>query len=311
LQPARQEERPTLVRLSGRRKSVASYLEVNMANKAVLFIHGLWIHSNAWEPWFEPYATAGYDTYAPGWPGDGADVEHTRADPAAVANQGIDDATCKYSEFIGTLSSEPIVIGHSFGGLIAQKLLAGGQAAAAIAIDPGQIKGVKPLPLAQIRSGLPVLSRPSNKKKAISLTKKQFRYAFGNALPEAESDELFERWTIPGPGRPLFEASVANFKRTSPAAVDTHRNDRGPRLFIAGGQDHTVPEVVARSAYKLYADSAATTDFYAFPDRGHSLVFDHGWREVADITLAWLTRQGLAPRAAASLPTPASPSNER
>ncbi len=50
-------------------------------------------------------------------------------------------------------SSQPIVIGHSFGGLIAQKLLAGGQEAAAIAIDPGQIKGVKPLPLAQFALG--------------------------------------------------------------------------------------------------------------------------------------------------------------
>ena len=169
-----------------------------MANKAVVFIHGLWIHANSWEPWVEPYATAGYETYAPGWPGDAADIEQTRANASALANQGIDDITRRYSEFIRSLSSRPIVIGHSFGGLIAQKLLADGQAAAAIAIDPGQIKGVKPLPLAQIRSGLPVLSRPGNKKKVVSLTKKQFRYAFGNALPEDESDELFERWTIPG-----------------------------------------------------------------------------------------------------------------
>jgi pimeloyl-ACP methyl ester carboxylesterase len=149
------------------------------------------------------------------------------------------------------------------------------------------------LPFAQIRSGLPVLSKPSNKKKAVSLTKKQFRYGFGNALAEAESAELFDKWTIPGPGRPLFEASAANFKKTSPAAVDTRRDDRGPLLIIAGGRDHTVPEVVAKAAYKLYADSGAITDFHVFPDRGHSLVLDHGWREVADVTLDWLRGQGL------------------
>jgi pimeloyl-ACP methyl ester carboxylesterase len=125
------------------------------------------------------------------------------------------------------------------------------------------------------------------------LTKKQFRYGFGNALTEVESAELFDSWAIPGPGRPLFEASAANFKRTSPAAVDTHLGDRGPLLIIAGGKDHTVPEVVAKAAYKLYSHSTATTDFHAFPDRGHSLVLDHGWREVADVTLAWLRRQGL------------------
>jgi|SRR5665213_570237 len=259
----------------------------------VVFIHGLWIHSNAWQPWVELYRSAGYDPIAPGWPGDSSDVVRTRKNAAALANIGIDDITRSYAEVIGGLPVRPIVIGHSFGGLIAQKLLSEGRAAGAVAIDPGQIKGVKALPFAQLRSGFPVLRKPGNKKRAISLTKNQFRYGFGNALTEAESAELFDRWTIPGPGRPLFEASAANFKRTSPAAVDTRRNDRGPLLFIAGGKDHTVPEVVAKSAYKRYSGSAATTEFHAFPNRGHSLVFDHGWREVADLTLDWLDRQDI------------------
>lgn len=259
----------------------------------VIFIHGLWIHSAAWQPWVELYGAAGYDPTAPGWPGDSTDVEGTRIDAVALANQGIDDITSHYLKIIDGLAVKPIVIGHSFGGLIAQRLLGEGRAAAAIAVDPGQIKGVRPLPFAQIRSGLPVLSRPGNKKRAISLTKEQFRYGFGNAITEVESAELFDRWTIPGPGRPLFEASAANFKKASPAAVDTRRGDRGPLLIIAGGRDHTVPAVVAKAAYKLYAGSGAITDFHEFPDRGHSLVFDHGWREVADVTLDWLRRQGL------------------
>jgi pimeloyl-ACP methyl ester carboxylesterase len=259
----------------------------------VVFIHGLWIHSDSWQPWLELYRSEGYDPIAPGWPGDSSDVAQTRNNAPATANKGIDEINRSYAAFIDGLARPPIVIGHSFGGLIAQKLLADGQAAAAIAIDPGQIKGVKPLPFAQLRSGFPVLSKPGNKKHAVSLTKKRFRYSFGNALSEAESDELFGKWTIPGPGKPLFEASAANFKRTSPAAVDTHRNDRGPLLLIAGGKDHTVPKVVVKAAYKLYAGSDATTDFHEFPDRGHSLVVDHGWREVADVTLDWLNRQGL------------------
>jgi pimeloyl-ACP methyl ester carboxylesterase len=259
----------------------------------VVLIHGLWIHSTSWQNWMEVYRQAGYRPVAPGWPGDGDTVAATRQNAAAVAKHGIEDITESYRRVIDTLDAAPVVIGHSFGGLIAQKLLADGHARAAVAIDPGQIKGVKPVPLAQIRSGLPVLANPGNKKKAVSLTGKQFRYAFGNALPQAESDELFNRWAIPGPGRPLFEASSANFSRTSPAAVDTKKSDRGPLLIVGGGKDHTVPEVVARAAYKLYADSNATTDYQSFPDRGHSLVFDHGWREIADYTLAWLERQGV------------------
>jgi non-heme chloroperoxidase len=263
------------------------------ASAPVVFIHGLWIHSDAWQPWVELFRSAGYAATAPGWPGDAATVQQTRANRNAVANKGIEEITDGYRAVIRQLPAKPIVIGHSFGGLIAQKLLAEGSAAAAIAIDPGQIKGVKPLPLAQLRSGFPVLSKPGNKKRAVSLSKKQFRYSFGNAVTEQESGELFDRWAIPGPGKPLFEASAANFKGSSPAAVDTRKGDRGPLLIVGGGQDHTVPEVVAKAAYKLYAKSAAVTDFQSFPDRGHSLVFDHGWREIANFSLSWLSSQGL------------------
>jgi len=259
----------------------------------VVFIHGLWIHSSSWQNWMDLYRQAGYEPSAPGWPGDRDTVAATRQNSDAVGNKGLDDITAGYLQAIQNLDTRPVVIGHSFGGLIAQKLLAGGHASAAVAIDPGQIKGVKPVPLAQIRSGLPVLSRPGNKKKAVSLTRKQFRYSFGNAIPENESDMLYDRWTIPGPGKPLFEASTANFNRTSPAAVDTKNNDRGPLLVIGGGVDHTVPEVVAKAAYKLYAASSAITDYQSFPDRGHSLVIDHGWRDIADFTLAWLKDQDI------------------
>ena len=259
----------------------------------VVFIHGLWIHSAAWQPWVELYRSAGDQPVAPGWPGDSASVEQTRKNAAAVAGKGIDDITGAYLDVISRLPARPVVIGHSFGGLIAQKLLARGAAAAAVAIDPGQIKGVKPVPFAQIRSGLPVLSRPGNKKRAVALTEKQFRYGFGNALSERESAELFSKYAIPGPGKPLFEASAANFKKSSPAAVDTRKTDRGPLLIIGGGKDHTVPEVVARAAYNLYSGSGAVTEYHEFPDRGHSLVLDHGWREVADLTLSWLASQGL------------------
>ena len=259
----------------------------------VLFVHGLWIHADSWRNWSDLYRQAGYLPTAPGWPGDGETVAETRRNPAALADRGLEEITETYRRAIDRLGAAPVVIGHSFGGLVAQKLLAEGHARAAVAIDPGQIRGVKPVPLAQIRAGLPVLSRPGNKKKAVALTRKQFRYAFGNAIPQAESDELYDRWTIPGPGRPLFEASSANFSKTSPAAVDTGRQDRGPLLIIGGGRDHTVPEKVAKAAYRLYAGSAAVTDYQSFPDRGHSLAFDHGWREIADCSLSWLERQGL------------------
>ena len=259
----------------------------------VVFIHGLWLHATSWQPWTELFGEAGYTTIAPGWPGDPDTVDEARANPDRLADHGIDEVVAHYAEIIGGLGGRPILVGHSFGGMIAQKLLGQDLAAAAVAIDAAQIKGVLPLPLSALRATLPVFRNPANKHRSVSLTAEQFRYAFGNAISEEESDALHARWTIPAPGRPLFEAASANVNPHSPAKVDTANRNRGPLLLITGGRDHTVPEAVTRATLKQYRHSDAVTDLIEFPDRGHSLTIDHGWREVADAALVWLHKQGL------------------
>ncbi|PYY36425.1 alpha/beta hydrolase [Curtobacterium sp. MCBD17_030] len=258
----------------------------------VVFVHGLWIHSTSWQPWMDLFTEAGYAPAAPGWPGEAATVEATRRNGDAIKGTGIADVTAAYERHISTLSSKPIVVGHSFGGLIAQRLLASGHARAAVAIDPAGMKGVKKLPLVQLRSALPVLSKPSNKNRAVSLTPKQFAFGFGNRLTRHESDVLHARFAVPGPGRVLFEGAAANKTPDSPATID-FTAARGPLLMIAGGKDHTVPEAVVQAAFDLYAGASTVTDLVRFPDRAHSLVFDAGWREVAERSLAWLRSQGL------------------
>jgi pimeloyl-ACP methyl ester carboxylesterase len=246
----------------------------------VLFIHGLWLHATSWQPWIDLFGQEGYAPSAPGWPGDPDTVQDARDNPESIADHGIDDVVAHYAAIIGGLDTAPILIGHSFGGMIAQKLLGQDLAAAAVAIDAAQIKGVLPLPLSALRATLPVFRNPANKHRAVSLTAEQFRFAFGNAIPEAESDELYERWTIPAPGKPLFEAAAANFNPHSPAKVDTGNARRGPLLLMTGGKDHTVPEAVTRATLKQYRHSDAVTDLAEFPDRGHSLTIDSGWRAV-------------------------------
>ncbi len=192
-----------------------------------------------------------------------------------------------------SLDAKPIIIGHSVGGLIVQSLMGQDLAAAGVAIDPAQIRGVLPLPISQLRSALPALGNPLNFKRSVSLSDKQFRYAFANAVSESESRELHDRWTIPSPARPLFEAAMANVNPRSPAKVDTRNNHRGPLLLISGTKDHTVPDVVTRSAFKLYRHSTAVTELKQF-DRGHSLTVDSGWRQIAQASLDWLGTQGFS-----------------
>jgi non-heme chloroperoxidase len=261
----------------------------------VVFVHGLWLHATSWGAWVDLFRESGFAPTAPGWPGTADTVEESRSQPDRVAGYGVDAVVDHYARIIGNLDSKPIVIGHSFGGLIVQRLLAEDHAVAAVAIDPAPIKGVVILPPSAIRVASVALLNPANRNRAVALTPSQFRYGFGNAISEQESSELYERWAVPSPGKPLFEAATAMLMPRSPVAVDTTKADRGPLLITAGGKDHAVPALVSRATFKRYRNSKAVTDLKEFPDRGHSLTIDGGWRGVADAALTWLRERGFGP----------------
>jgi pimeloyl-ACP methyl ester carboxylesterase len=261
--------------------------------RPVVFIHGLWLHASSWTPWLELFKGAGYAPVAPGWPGAPDSVEEARDHPELVAGKGIEDIVDHYATLIRDLPTQPILIGHSFGGLIAQRLIGDGVGAGAVTLDAAPIKGVLFLPPSALRVASIGLRNPANRNRAVSLTPGQFHYGFANTLPHQEVAALYQQWAVPSPGKPLFEAASANLLRHSPAKVKTDNATRGPLLLIAGGKDHTVPATITKQTLKQYRHSAAVTDFHEFSDRGHSLGIDHGWRDVADKSLSWLQAQGL------------------
>ncbi|TDZ76379.1 alpha/beta hydrolase [Mycobacteroides salmoniphilum] len=260
----------------------------------VVFVHGLWLHSTSWELWADRFSAAGFDPILAEWPGVPDALTAARRQPEAQAGVGLAEISAHHATLIKTLPAKPILIGHSVGGFIVQHLLGQDLGSAAIAIGPGQIKGVKAIGPAQARSTIAFLSDPRNLHRAVSLDRKQFRYAFANAVSQEESDSLFDQWTIPSPARPLFQLALGNFTPNSAAAVNTQNNQRGPLLLMSGKLDHTVPDVLTRSTFKQYRKSSADTEYLPYVDRGHSLIVDSGTAQLIDDSLAWLDRKGIA-----------------
>jgi non-heme chloroperoxidase len=256
----------------------------------VVFIHGLWLLASSWDRWADHFAQAGYAPVSPGWPDDPDTVEEALADPEAFADKTIGQVADHYASVIGRLTSKPAVIGHSFGGLLAQIVAGRGLAAATVAVDPAPFRGIPQLPLSALRAGSPVLSNPANRHRAVPLTYEQFRYSFANAVDEEQARRLYDTYAVPAPGAPLWQAATANFNPRTEDKVDTKNPERGPLLVISGEKDHTVPHVLAHAAYQHQLKNPGVTEFAEIAGRGHALTIDDGWQEVADTALTFVRR---------------------
>jgi non-heme chloroperoxidase len=256
----------------------------------VLFIHGLWLLPSSWDRWRQLFEGAGYATLTPSWPDDPETVEEARANPQVFAKKTVGEVADHVEEVIGKLAGKPAVIGHSFGGLLAQIIAGRGLSAASVAIDPAPFRGVLPLPISSLRSAMPVLMNPANRRRAVTLTLDQFKYGWANAVSEDEAKELYETFHVAAPGAPLFQAATANLNPWTEAKVDHKNPERGPLLLISGGSDHTVPWAITNASFKKQRHNDGVTEIVEVPNRGHALTIDGGWREVADTALAFVKR---------------------
>jgi pimeloyl-ACP methyl ester carboxylesterase len=258
----------------------------------VVLIHGLWLNALSWEHWVERYRQRGCNVIARSWPGVEGNVADLREDPTGMEHVGIQEVVDHYAKIIGELDQKPIIIGHSFGALVTQILLDDGWGVAGVSIDSAPIKGVYRLPWSTLRSGFPALKNPGNRHRAVTLTPDEFHYAFTNTMSDEDSKAAYDRYAVPGPGRPLFQSAFANFNPHAASRIDLHNDERAPLLIIAGGVDHVSPPAINRSIAKLQHKSKALTAYKEFPGRSHFILGQPGWEEVADFSLEW----ALAPR---------------
>ena len=256
----------------------------------MVFIHGLWLLPSSWDRWARFFEEAGYTALTPGWPDDPETVSEANAHPDVMAGKSIGQVADHFETIASALARKPALIGHSFGGLLAQILAGRGRASVTVAIDPAPFRGVLPLPISSLKSAWPVLGNPANRNRAVPLTYEQFRYAFANAVSEDEAKELYATFAVPAAGTPLFQAAAANLNPWTEAKVDTENPERGPLLIVSGEKDHTVPWSIANAAFHQQQRNPGVTAMVEIPNRGHALTIDSGWHEVAQTALTFVQR---------------------
>jgi pimeloyl-ACP methyl ester carboxylesterase len=256
--------------------------------QTVVLIHGLWLTPLSWENWIARFEAAGHRVIAPAWPGmEDRSVEDLRSDTSAYATLGVSEIAEHYDSIIRRLDEPPIIIGHSFGGLITQILLDRGLGAAGVAIHPAPIKGVLVLPPSQLKAAWPALKNPANRHRAVLLSPEEFHYGFTNTMGDSESKPIYDRYAIPGPGRVLFQAGLANFNPNAVTKVNLHNDRRPPLLLTSGSEDHTVPASTVKSSYRLQSKGGRPTEYKEYAGRPHLTGGVPGWEQVADDALEW------------------------
>jgi alpha-beta hydrolase superfamily lysophospholipase len=254
----------------------------------LMLIHGAWLSSRSWENFADYFTKRGFAVSAPEWPRKHGDVEELRKDAEELAGLGLTEIVDHHEGLIRELDQPPVLIGHSYGGLIVELLLDRGLGRAGVAISPAPPKGILVLPFSTLKAAAPALAHPSRWHGVVTLTPEEFAYGFVNTSSPEEAAAAYERYAVPETGQIFYEAGFANFHLHPPTEVHFKNEERAPLLLVGAEKDHTVPASLSHAQYRKYARSPAKTDYLEFKGRPHLAMVAEGWAEVAASIDSWL-----------------------
>src|SRR5437870_9633466 len=254
----------------------------------LMLIHGAWLSARSWENFADYFGKRGFAVSTPEWPRKHGDVEELRADAEELAGLGLTEIVDHHEQLIRDYNQPPVLIGHSYGGLIVELLLDRGVGRAGVAMSPAPPKGILALPFSTLKAAAPALSHPSRWHGIVPLTLEEFTYGFVNTFSPEDAAAAYDRYAVPETGQIFYEAGFANFHLHPPTEVHFKRGDRAPLLIVGAEKDHTVPASLSHKQFEKYAKSDARTDYIELPGRPHLMMVGEGWEDVAARIESWL-----------------------
>ncbi len=254
----------------------------------LMLVHGAWLSARSWENFADYFRDRGFTVSAPEWPRKHGDVEQLREATEELEGLGLTEIVDHYGNQIKSLEEPPVLIGHSFGGLIVELLLDRGLGRAGVAMSPAPPKGILVLPFSSLKAAAPALAHPSKRHGVVPLTLEEFTYGFVNTFSPEDASAAYDRYAVPETGQIFYEAGFANFHLHPPTEVHFKNGDRAPLLIVGAEKDHTVPASLSHKQFEKYAKSDARTDYIELPGRPHLMMVGEGWEDVAARIESWL-----------------------
>jgi pimeloyl-ACP methyl ester carboxylesterase len=254
----------------------------------LMFVHGAWLSSQSWDTFAGYFRGRGYDVSAPEWPRKEGDVAQLRESTDAIEGLGLTEIVDHYEAHIRALETAPVLIGHSFGGLIVELLLDRGLGRAGVAMSPAPPKGILVLPFSSLKAASPALAHPSRRHGVVPLTLEEFTFGFANTFTPEDAEAAYDEYYVPETGQIFFEAGFANFRLHPPTEVHFGKADRAPLLIVGATEDKTVPASLSKKQFEKYGESPARTDYLEFEGRPHLMMTAEGWEEIAGAIERWI-----------------------
>jgi esterase/lipase len=256
----------------------------------IIFIHGMFQNSKSWKLWAEFFRNRGYGCIVESWPlHDGEPAQLRESPPSGLADLGLQSIIDKFADMSYAMSSPPIVIGHSVGGLITQKLNEMGLISMGVPIS-----SVAPNRMLSFDSNRMLsfdwnffknsltIANPLLGDSIFELTEDGFHESFANTLSKELSRKAYEA-TVTYDSRNILrdcmlEAGTVDFEKC-----------KAPLLFVSGEKDKIIPAKLCQKNSEAYKN--CKTNYISFKNRDHYICCEPGWEKVAVAVEKWIAMQ--------------------